>query len=121
MFELNKELQSLGSSSETYGHWDLGLMKLVQDGTLVVPSPAVAQHFAVESLWDGKAVPFGVHKPWWAYNKRYTSHRLLELLEVCPEIKILCPYATRSRANKDSRHGKAAQIFVKMACLDHVS
>jgi hypothetical protein len=93
-------------------------MKLVQDGALMVPNPAVAQHFSVESLWDGEAVPFGVHKPWWAYVKKYTSHRLPKLLELCPEIKMLCPYAKQSLANKDARHGKSAQKFLRLACVN---
>merc|ERR1712228_345007 len=54
-----------------------------------------AMKFSTEAVWDGKSIPFGVHKPWWGYEE-FRSTDLHKLHQACPEISLLCPYANHS-------------------------
>lgn len=90
--------------------------------TFTKPRAGRAQHFSVETMWDGIAPPVGVHKPWFGWGTESWANskiQLRKLLRACPAVLRLCPYAHASSNNPHKDHGPPAQKFVRTFCREY--
>lgn len=53
-----------------------------------VPSYSIGMSFSVETVWDGKTIPLGVHNAW-HYKDRHGPAKWKKLTELLPEILVL--------------------------------
>lgn len=99
---------------------DMFVLEYAADMPAFRKAPASsAQRFAVETVWDGRAVPLGVHKPWFGWGHAAwggSKMQIKRLVRSCPAVLTLCPYAHRAAGNPAPDHGLPAQRFVQTFC-----
>ena len=76
--------------------------------------------FSVETVWrEGQLPPWGVHKPWFRVVLSYRN--LGRLARVCPELRLLCPYAVKKELRAQNYGAayyelKSAERFQRVVC-----
>jgi len=138
---LGSHIRFSGSMNIDYWLWlqlttsDANTQKEVSSTRASVPHVRIAKYFAVEAVYPGGYTPFGVHKPWG--RQKNTSEHVMgqffkvarygsplvstwpELLDRCPEVRLLADYASHAAQTKDSNKAitpsrKQARAFLEM-------